>query len=143
MALIRGCGTVNVVHWAGDFDMTTTTLRSQSEPALAGNDRLPLGKVRMYAIAFDMDIESLRKHYGDPYNNAYSEIKAVLVRHGFTRQQGSVYFGDDKINAVTCVMAAMDLSRSLSWFSKSVRDIRMLRIEELNDLMPAVRRGEE
>lgn len=95
----------------------------------------------MYAIAFDMDIETLRRTYGDPYNNAYGEIKRVLERHGFTRQQGSVSFGNETINAVTCVLAAIDLSRSLSWFAASVRDIRMLRIEELNDLMPAVNRG--
>jgi virulence-associated protein VapD len=93
---------------------------------------------RMYAIAFDMDIDSLRNNYGDPYNNAYLEIRRVLQRHGFTWQQGSVYFGGDRINAVTCVLAAIDLSRSLPWFAASVRDIRMLRIEELNDLMPAI-----
>jgi virulence-associated protein VapD len=98
---------------------------------------LPSGG-RMYAIAFDMDIESLRNNYGDPYNNAYLEIRKVMQRHGFNWQQGSVYFGDESINAVTCVLAAIDLSRSLPWFAGSVRDIRMLRIEELNDLMPAV-----
>jgi virulence-associated protein VapD len=100
----------------------------------------------VYAIAFDMDIESLRNNYGDPYNNAYLEIRRILLRHGFTWQQGSVYFGGERINAVTCVLAAMDLSRSLPWFAASVRDIRMLRIEELNDLMPAVqqtRQGED
>jgi virulence-associated protein VapD len=91
-----------------------------------------------YAITLDMDIESLRTNYGDPYNNAYMEIKRVLQKHGFVWQQGSVYFGDERINAVTCVLAAIDLSNSLSWFAASVRDIRMLRIEELNDLMPAV-----
>lgn len=110
--------------------------RQQSEPA----GGLPEGRQRVYAIAFDLDIESLRRAYGDPYNNAYAEIRNVLKRHGFVWQQGSVYFGDDKINAVTCVLAAMDLSRSLTWFAASVRDIRMLRIEELNDLMPAVQR---
>ncbi|MCI0331843.1 MAG: virulence factor [Planctomycetes bacterium] len=92
----------------------------------------------MYAIAFDMDIESLRSNYGDPYNNAYLEIRRVLQKHGFNWQQGSVHFGDESINAVTCVLAVMDVSRSLPWFAGSVRDIRMLRIEELNDLMPAV-----
>jgi len=99
---------------------------------------LPPLEGRMYAIAFDMDIESLRTNYGDPYNNAYLEIKRVLQKHGFIWQQGSVYFGDERINAVTCVLAAIDLSNSLPWFAASVRDIRMLRIEELNDLMPAV-----
>lgn len=92
----------------------------------------------VYAIAFDMDIEQLRANYGDPYNNAYVEIRKVLSRHGFTWQQGSMYFGDETVTAVTCVLAAQDLARSLSWFAPSVRDIRMLRIEELNDLMPAV-----
>ena len=97
---------------------------------------------RMYAIAFDMDIESLRLNYGDPYNNAYAEIGRILQKRGFTRQQGSVYFGDpNTINAVTCVLAAIELSQTLPWFANSVRDIRMLRIEELNDLMPAVQQG--
>ena len=102
---------------------------------------LPPLEGRMYAIAFDMDIESLRTNYGDPYNNAYMEIKRVLQKHGFVWQQGSVYFGDERINAVTCVLAAIDLSNSLPWFAASVRDIRMLRIEELNDLMPAVQQA--
>src|SRR5271154_4474718 len=96
---------------------------------------------RVYAIAFDMDVEALRANYGDPYNNAYLEIRRVLQRHGFTWQQGSVYFGGEAVTAVTCVLAAQDLTRSLPWFTASVRDIRMLRIEELNDLMPAVQQA--
>jgi virulence-associated protein VapD len=97
----------------------------------------------VYAIAFDMDIESLRQTYGDPYNNAYLEIRRVLERHGFNWQQGSVYFGGERINAVTCVLAAIDLARTLPWFTASVRDIRMLRIEEFNDLRPAVQQAAE
>lgn len=95
----------------------------------------------MHAITFDMDIESLRSQYGDPYNNAYVEIRKLLYHHGFTWQQDSVYFGGETINAVTCVMVAIDLSNHLPWFAASVRDIRMLRIEELNDLMPAIQQG--
>jgi len=104
---------------------------------------LPKKEGRVYAISFDMDIESLRLHYGDPYNNAYGEIRKVLQTHGFAWQEGSVYFGGESINAVTCVLAAMDLSRKLPWFAASVRDIRMLRIEEFNDLMPAVQQTVE
>ena len=96
---------------------------------------------RVYAVAFDMDIEQLRANYGDPYNNAYLEIRRVLQRHGFSWQQGSVYFGGESVTAVTCVLAAIDLAQSLPWFAASVRDIRMLRIEELNDLMPAVQQA--
>lgn len=98
---------------------------------------------RVFAIAFDMDIEQLRTNYGDPSNNAYLEIRRVLQRHGFTWQQGSVYFGGPDVTSVTCVLAAMDLARVLPWFAASVRDIRMLRIEELNDLMPAIQQASD
>ena len=94
----------------------------------------------VYAIAFDMDIEQLRVNYGDPYNNAYLEIRRVLERHGFQWQQGSVYFGDATVTASTVTVAVIDLTSQLPWFAASVRDIRMLRIEELNDLMPVVQR---
>lgn len=94
----------------------------------------------MYAIAFDLEQETLSKTYGSPtYTNAYSDIKKVLESYGFTRQQGSVYFGNsDKVDAVTCVLAVQDLTKKFSWFSVSVEDIRMLRIEDNNDLMPAI-----
>ncbi len=115
------------------------TLTPIAEPRLTTGLPAPFKRANtVYAIAFDMDIEALRVNYGDPYNYAYLEIRRVLERHGFAWQQGSTYFGNDTVTAVTCVLAAQDLARSLPWFAASVRDIRMLRIEELNDLMPAV-----
>lgn len=92
----------------------------------------------VYAIAFDMDIEQLRTHYGDPYNAAYLDIRRVLERHGFQWQQGSVYFGGPAVTAVGVTVAVIDLTTQMPWFAAAVRDIRMLRIEELNDLMPVV-----
>lgn len=121
--------------------LTQTILKPQKNQLYIQQPQQAKGQGESVRDAFDMDIESLKLNYGDPYNNAYSEIGKVLQRNGFTRQQSSVYFGNENINAVTCVLAAMDLSRSLSWFAGSVRDIRMLRIEELNDLMPAVQQG--
>jgi len=93
----------------------------------------------MYAIAFDLDTETLRQSYpNSSWNNAYGDIRKVLEPLGFNWQQGSVYFGDEKMTAVKCVLAAQAVSRDLSWFKASVRDIRMLRIEEMNDLEPAL-----
>ena len=93
----------------------------------------------MYAIAFDLDTETLKQSYPNPsYTNAYGDIRKVLEPRGFAWQQGSVYFGGNEMNAVKCVMAAQALSRQLTWFKASVRDIRMLRIEEMNDLEPAL-----
>ena len=120
--------------------MPTTLSRPKAIPAVQPEFAAATRQeFRVYAIAFDMDTDTLQKSYpGASWTNAYTEIKKVLDRHGFTRQQGSVYFGGETINAVTCVLAAIELARVLPWFSASVRDIRMLRIEEFNDLMPAV-----
>lgn len=93
----------------------------------------------MYAITFDMDTARMEELYdGQSWRNGYTEIGNVLRDHGFDWRQGSVYFGDDTVNAVTCVLAIQDVTRKLSWFGPSVRDERMLRIEEFNDLGPAV-----
>jgi len=96
----------------------------------------------MYAITFDLDIASLKDAYkNDSYTNAYMDIRKALVEeYGFQWQQGSVYFGGPSVDAVTCVLAVQDLAKRYPWFTPSVRDIRMLRIEENNNLMPAVER---
>lgn len=93
----------------------------------------------MYAIAFDMDGTMLEANYPTAsYNNAYKDIKSVLIKHGFNWQQGSVYFGDETVNAVTCVIAVQQVAQTYPWFAGSVKDIRMLRIEDNNDLLPAI-----
>ena len=94
----------------------------------------------MYAIAFDLEQDTLSKTYGaTTYTNAYSDIKRVLGKYGFSRQQGSIYFGDvEKVDAVKCVLSVLELARKFPWFSAGVEDIRMLRIEDNNDLMPAI-----
>ena len=93
----------------------------------------------MFAITFDMDTDALRASYHNAsWQNAYNDINSTLGRYGFNRQQGSVYFGDETVDAVRCVLAVQDLSRTYVWFTASVKDIRMLRIEDNNDLMPAV-----
>jgi virulence-associated protein VapD len=98
----------------------------------------------MYAIIFDLDTEMLRQTYPTPsYNNAYTDIRGFLSARGFEWVQGSGYFGDDSVDAVKCVLTVQKLSRKYSWFKASVRDIRMLRIEENNDLLPTLDIGED
>jgi virulence-associated protein VapD len=93
----------------------------------------------VFAITFDMDTASLQASYHNAsWQNAYNDIGQTLAEHGFTRQQGSVYFGDDSVDPVRCVLAVQALARKHIWFRPSVRDIRMLRIEDNNDLMPAL-----
>lgn len=93
----------------------------------------------MYAIAFDLEIEKLKQVYPGRYHeNAYNDICRVLGQHGFVRQQGSVYFGHKDTTPVHCVLAVQDVSNQYPWFRFVVSDIRMLRIEENNDLRPAL-----
>jgi virulence-associated protein VapD len=121
--------------------MVTATIH-EAQPSTARH-ALPPGFKRdgtVYAIAFDMDIEQLRIHYGDPYNNAYLEIRRVFEEHQFQWQQGSVSFGGPAVTAATVMVAVIDLTTRLPWFAAAVRDIRMLRIEEMNDLILVVQR---
>lgn len=93
----------------------------------------------MYAIVFDFDTETLRQLYPNPsWNNACADVRNYLTSRGFEWKQGSAYFGDETVDAVRCVRVIQKLSRRYAWFKPSVRDIRMLRIEENNDLMIAL-----
>ena len=96
----------------------------------------------MYAITFDMDTQVLEASYHNAsWRNAYADIRNCLHEFGFARQQGSVYYGDERVDAVSCVLAVQELTQRYDWFSASVRDIRMLRIEDNDDLMPAIERA--
>lgn len=93
----------------------------------------------MYAIVFDLDTLTLEQTYSTPsLRNANTDVRRILEARGFEWQQGSTYFGSDRITAVDCVLAVQELKREYNWFQPSVRDIRMLRIEENNDLAPAL-----
>jgi virulence-associated protein VapD len=94
----------------------------------------------MYAISFDLDTKTLEASYPNAsWQNAYdADIACFLRERGFDRQQGSVHFGDDTIDVVRCQTAVQEMTLELPRFAPSIRGIRMLRIEENNDLMPAV-----
>jgi len=97
------------------------------------------GLDRMYAIVFNLDTNVLQATYrNSSWNNAYFDIRQVLEKRGFEWQQGSTYFGNERVTPVDCVLVVQELRREYDWFQPSVRDIRMLRIEENNDLLPAI-----
>jgi len=96
----------------------------------------------MYAIAFDLDTECLKKSYpGANYQNAYGEIRAFLEGHDFTNRQGSLYYGGKKTTMVSAVLAATELGKTFPWLSGCVTDIRILQLMNNDDLLPAVELG--
>ncbi|MEI6986452.1 MAG: hypothetical protein WCK65_10000 [Rhodospirillaceae bacterium] len=121
--------------------MAGTISASTVIPGVGHNNPPGKGKA-MYAIAFDLETSILEEQYhNDSWKNAYADIRNALKPYGFTGQQGSVYFGDETVDAVQCVLAVMTVSQRFAWFEPAVKDIRMLRIEDNNDLMPAVRQA--
>jgi virulence-associated protein VapD len=93
----------------------------------------------MYAIAFDLKIDDLKKHYGDPYNGAYTELSKELESLGFKWAQGSLYVSKDETNTLTHVYQAIKRLSSIDWFKNSVRDIRAFKVEDWSDFTEIVK----
>jgi virulence-associated protein VapD len=93
----------------------------------------------MYAIAFDLKIDDLRKEYGDPYNKAYDEIRQELESIGFEWTQGSVYISTSEKDSLTTVYKAINKLSSITWFKNSVRDIRAFKVEDWSDFTEIVK----
>ena len=95
----------------------------------------------MYAICFDLNTEmAARYHPSNSETGAWKLIETVFRHHGFTRNQGSVYFGDEGTTWVHCVLAVQDLVKQHPWMRFAIRSIRALRVEENNDLLPLIGR---
>jgi virulence-associated protein VapD len=93
----------------------------------------------MYAVTFDIDTNCLNDQYhNESSTNAYGDIRKFMESNNFEWQQGSVYFGNEKINAVNCVLIIQKLAKQFVWFRNCVKDVRMLRIEENNNLLEAI-----
>ena len=95
---------------------------------------------RVYAISFDLDTVAAERVCGATWKNCYPKIANLFAEFGFGRVQGSVYFGIPNSNAVDCMLAVEAADQRFAWFAKVVRDLRMLRVDEDNDLMPVINR---
>lgn len=93
----------------------------------------------MYAIAFDLKIDVLKKAYGDPYNGAYDEIRRELGTLGFDWTQGSVYINSSEKDTLTTVYKAINRLSKIAWFQQSVRDIRAFKVEDWSDFTDVVK----
>jgi len=93
----------------------------------------------MYAIIFNIDTNFLVTYYDDNISkNAHNNIRLFMEKNNFTWQQGEVYFGNEKINAVSCVITIQNLLKKYPWFNFCVKNLKMLRIENIEDLMPTL-----
>lgn len=93
----------------------------------------------MYAIAFDLKIDDLKKEYGEPYNRAYDEVRQELEALGFDWTQVSVYINNSSKDSLTIVYKAINKLSNIGWFKKSVRDIRAFKVEDWSDFTEIVK----
>ena len=97
----------------------------------------------MYAIAFDLKIDDLKKSYGEPYNGAYDEIKRELGEFGFEWTQGSLYMSKASNNTLVAVFSAIERLKEIEWFVASVRDIRAFKVEDWSDFTDTVKKSKK
>ena len=93
----------------------------------------------MYAIAFDLNVDTLKQEYGDPYNKAYDEVRQELEALGFEWTQGSVYINHSDKDSLTTVYKAINKLSRIEWFRDSVRDIRAFKVEDWSDFTDVVK----
>lgn len=93
----------------------------------------------MYAIAFDLKIDDLKKEYGEPYNRAYDEIRQELEALGFEWTQGSLYISNSDKDTLATVYKAINKLSSIGWFKNSVRDIRAFKVEDYSNFTDIVK----
>lgn len=83
-----------------------------------------------YLITFDMDTNCLKEQYHvTSYTNAYADIKAVLLKHGFNHLQGSVYLGNQGISEAHGTIAIQELTARYDWFFSCISNIKFYRLE--------------
>ncbi len=104
-------------------------------PKVNGNFR----RLIMYAVSFDMEISKLKDHYGEPYNRAYDEIRALMHNFGFDWIQGSLYISNSQDNNLTKVYKIVNQLSKIDWFKQSVRDIRTFKVEDWSDFTEVVK----
>ncbi|MDY5731066.1 MAG: virulence protein [Eubacteriales bacterium] len=93
----------------------------------------------MYAIIFDLKIDVLKEEYGESYNVAYDEVKKELLNYGFEWVHGSVYINHNLNNVLPLVYKAIEKLSMIHWFKKSVRDIKVCKVEEWSDFTEIVK----
>jgi virulence-associated protein VapD len=115
------------------------SIEAAQETVQSFNDYRFFNSVRTYAILLVMEQNfSNNSETGEGLSEGFSLIADVLRLRGFKRELDGFYVGNGDVTAVSCVLATQELRRSLPWFQGAIREIKMLRIEENNDLQPAI-----
>ena len=93
----------------------------------------------MYGIVFDIEIDVLKRWYGDSYNRAFEEIRQALEEVGFEWAMRNLYISHSSRENLTHVYRAINRLSKINWFKESVRDIRAFKVEDWSDFTEIVK----
>ena len=85
-----------------------------------------------YAVAFDMDTKCLERECVTSYQNAYKAIGDVFKKYALLQEQDSVYLGAS--SWLECLNALQETVKTHKWFGQCVRNVRIFRVEDSNDV---------
>ncbi len=89
----------------------------------------------MYAVTIKLESQVLRRHNLTD-TAAFNLISHFLSNQGFIEEKQGYYVGSSSTNAVMTMLAIQRLNKAYEWLQQATSDIQMLRIEEINSLMP-------
>jgi virulence-associated protein VapD len=89
----------------------------------------------MHAICFDLNTGAIKRLFPHRSSTPYNQISRFLIERGFSRVQGSLFYGPAGGSAVYCFKAVIDLKEKYTWFPLVVRDLRMLDVSANDNLM--------
>lgn len=76
-------------------------------------------------IVFDLDTKKLEENYHNAsWNNAYADVKRVLVKHGFNNIQGTVYLSNTGIRQAHGIIAIQEVAARYRWFYECISNIQ-------------------
>ena len=76
-------------------------------------------------IVFDLDTKALEANYHNTsWQNAYADIRRVLVRHRFANIQGTVYLSERGVRQAHGTLALQEVAIRYAWFDKCVDNVQ-------------------
>jgi virulence-associated protein VapD len=76
-------------------------------------------------IVFDLDTKCLEKQYhNNSWQNAYADIRRILLQHGFNNIQGTVYLSEVGVRQAHGTLALQEVAIRFSWFEKCVSNVQ-------------------
>ena len=76
-------------------------------------------------IVFDLDTKALEANYhNNSWQNAYADIRRVLVRHRFANIQGTVYLSERGVRQAHGTLALQEVAIRYAWFDKCVDNVQ-------------------